>query len=726
MRLHGPSPPQGHSSRAQLASLLPPRVQYSPPQGSRGGGDRTFNVMAYTVDWIDDMAWQQRIDLTINPGMVPSTQTDFALLVYDTYPELIGLTKAQIIFADEDNTQLERQITFFDDSTGEIIAYVKKPTVNDGDTIKMYFDNLAAIDEQDINLVWDEHYTSVYHFEVEDYTLDSTVNANDQTSGTSVGTDDAQVGRAASYLGTIGRSFKINPYTSFPSDEITVEFWTKSNNDDETPFSYSIIGGSGAGEFNLEHQLNSSVFINKIETVTSLDFSDNVYHHIVITWKSSNGELLIYDNSVLIDSFLGVATGVTLQNNGSFALGQRQGGTGGFAGATAYAGKIDEFKLSNIVRNQDYITAVFNNQINTGTFYTRSAVQSVPMDHTVMGYSINWYDEAWNKMLEFTVNPGMVPSEQTDFGVVIYGIYPDLDGATPDDIRFTDENNVDLEYELLFELSGGDILAWVKIPALNDGSKIRLYFDNPAATGPTTLNPDVWDADYTSVHHLDGTGDLNDSTGNVPNFSKHNIVSDPDAKLYKAVKFDGTTGSYAIINPYPGWPNQDITCEFWVKTTGLGDGMISYAIGSNNLANEFLIIKQQDLNVTINDDSHNFVHALNDGNWHYVVVKYSIASIHIKLYVDAVFIGQAFQSIVSMDDSGSLVLGQDQDSKGGGFSAGQALDGSLEGLKISKIDRSEDYITTAFNNQNDQSAFFSVGKLQVLSELKSTPMGYTK
>lgn len=39
MRLHGPSPPQGtDSGRSLLFSLLPPHVQYSPPQGFESGG----------------------------------------------------------------------------------------------------------------------------------------------------------------------------------------------------------------------------------------------------------------------------------------------------------------------------------------------------------------------------------------------------------------------------------------------------------------------------------------------------------------------------------------------------------------------------------------------------------------------------------------------------------------------------------------------------------------
>lgn len=38
MRLHGPSPPQGKNNRALLFSLLPPHLQYSPPQGVGGGG----------------------------------------------------------------------------------------------------------------------------------------------------------------------------------------------------------------------------------------------------------------------------------------------------------------------------------------------------------------------------------------------------------------------------------------------------------------------------------------------------------------------------------------------------------------------------------------------------------------------------------------------------------------------------------------------------------------
>ena len=50
MRLHGSSPPQGKDNRSLLFSLLPPHLQYSPPQGVGGGliGDSAL-VQTFTL-----------------------------------------------------------------------------------------------------------------------------------------------------------------------------------------------------------------------------------------------------------------------------------------------------------------------------------------------------------------------------------------------------------------------------------------------------------------------------------------------------------------------------------------------------------------------------------------------------------------------------------------------------------------------------------------------------
>ena len=48
-----------------------------------------LDIMGYEPDWLNTL-WQFRIPLKIESGQVPSTQTDFPLLINNTYTVLIG------------------------------------------------------------------------------------------------------------------------------------------------------------------------------------------------------------------------------------------------------------------------------------------------------------------------------------------------------------------------------------------------------------------------------------------------------------------------------------------------------------------------------------------------------------------------------------------------------------------------------------------------------------
>jgi len=103
-----------------------------------------LDIMEYETDNWFNAQFLQRIPLTINSGQVPSTQTNFPLLINDTYPDLIGQVEAELRFAGIDEIQLEYEIEEFDNLTGKLIAWVKKPTVSDGDFVAIYFDNRSS------------------------------------------------------------------------------------------------------------------------------------------------------------------------------------------------------------------------------------------------------------------------------------------------------------------------------------------------------------------------------------------------------------------------------------------------------------------------------------------------------------------------------------------------------------------------------------------------------
>lgn len=87
--------------------------------------------------------------------------------------------------------------------------------------------------------------------------------------------------------------------------------------------------------------------------------------------------------------------------------------------------------------------------------------------------------------------------------------------------------------------------------------------------------------------------------------------------------------------------------------------------------------------------------------WHYCVAYYDGA--YVKVYVDGI-LGSTVGEItgpLSWTSSKHLDVGRDN--------LGNFFDGTIDEVRISNVARSENWINTSFNNQNDPSTFYSVG-----------------
>ena len=99
------------------------------------------------------------------------------------------------------------------------------------------------------------------------------------------------------------------------------------------------------------------------------------------------------------------------------------------------------------------------------------------------------------------------------------------------------------------------------------------------------------------------------------------------------------TGDYLIRNPFTGFPSTKITAEFWAKTTGASDGMISYATNTiGSAANDFLLIVQNSLNIFINNNSRGVGINIANGLFHYVVITWDSTNGGVTAYLDGVLI----------------------------------------------------------------------------------------
>ena len=87
----------------------------------------------------------------------------------------------------------------------------------------------------------------------------------------------------------------------------------------------------------------------KIET--GIKIPDENWHHWAVTWRKSDGQVLLYRDGTQVFSNT-LAKEYTIQTGGSFVLGQEQDSVGGgFSASETYTGSIDEVRIWNVVRS---------------------------------------------------------------------------------------------------------------------------------------------------------------------------------------------------------------------------------------------------------------------------------------------------------------------------------------------------------------------------------------
>jgi fibronectin type 3 domain-containing protein len=150
-----------------------------------------------------------------------------------------------------------------------------------------------------------------------------------------------------------------------------------------------------------------------------------------------------------------------------------------------------------------------------------------------------------------------------------------------------------------------------------------------------------------------------------------------------AISMNGTTASYVIRNPFGSFPTSAVTVEMWIKTTNTkAAGLFSYATSGTD--NELFIREPAGLRITRAATTIATGVAVNDGAWHQIVVTWRGSDGQAQLFKDGAlaFTGTLAAGTSMAGSGGSVVLGQDQDTVGGGFEAIQAFVGNMDEISV--------------------------------------------
>jgi hypothetical protein len=265
---------------------------------------------------------------------------------------------------------LSHEIEFYSQTSGQLIAWVKVPSINNGTIIYMYYGNgCMAASTQSPSGVWAD-YSGVWHSrEAATPLTDSTGNNNLTTNSTQAA---GQIGNAQSY--NPGPPIQLASKTAgvvnipSPSASQTFSVWfTIGVADNGTRSGVSFMNPTSTSGLQFG-QRNSTVCCwqwgGGVLGGTHANPAVNTYHYMVYTFDGTTNRPY-YDGTAL-------ATGNTTPVAGAptqiwFST---WNGTG-----EPWNGRIDEVRISkiNIVRSARWIATEYRNQNAPGTFSTLGA-----------------------------------------------------------------------------------------------------------------------------------------------------------------------------------------------------------------------------------------------------------------------------------------------------------------------------------------------------------------
>lgn len=348
--------------------------------------------------------WNYRKVITVDAGQVSGPLTNFPLLVDITDADLASDAQPDgddIAFTDINGTQLSHEIELYDGDTGQVIAWVKVPSLSSTENtlLFMYFGNSTATNQEDLAGTWDSNFVMVQHLdETSGNHLDSTGNANDGT--TVVVSDQGTTGmiNGADDFDGIGDYVRVPDAASlqFGEGSFTAEAWIYPESAPDVN-GVRIVNNRGIGlagaypgwQLKIEDSggnwvVGRSAIDDAADNYQRYDgttpYLYNQWYRLVMVYEADN-ELRFYVNSALdgtlpigpygdITNSLPTVIGASLANEGVELA----------SGDQLFDGIIDEVRLSNLARSDDWIVTSYTNQSAPGSFSQTGGLELEPCE----------------------------------------------------------------------------------------------------------------------------------------------------------------------------------------------------------------------------------------------------------------------------------------------------------------------------------------------------------
>ncbi|MEA3430301.1 MAG: DUF2341 domain-containing protein [Nanoarchaeota archaeon] len=350
-------------------------------------------------------------------------------------------------------------------------------------------------------------------------------------------------------------------------------------------------------------------------------------------------------------------------------------------------------------------------------------------DRYIIPYAVSgdWYGAAgeWDYRQKITLESDKVDSAQTNYPITIA-----LDNAMNelfnkaqddgDDIVFTkSDKTTKLFHELVYynNTAGSEYLeVHVNVTSVSSSSdtEIYMYYGNPSAT-TQQIPTKVWDSNYEAIFHMDGATPttINDSSLNAYVGTLQNGPTEIDGLVHKAHSFDGTN-DYADTTISTDLPSGAFTISTFVKDVGTGNRYMITQADHVSYSSAFIMGYTQG-GLWMQSRTINGGAIISDGDWHQHVLSFDGTTAHIL--IDGVQYGGTITP--SMQPTVTTVK---LFSNGVG---GSVVNGIMDELHISTIQRSDDWINLNYENIINMDTFLSFGSEEISSATPTAWTGYT-
>jgi prepilin-type N-terminal cleavage/methylation domain-containing protein len=373
---------------------------------------------------------------------------------------------------------------------------------------------------------------------------------------------------------------------------------------------------------------------------------------------------------------------------------------------------LNRFELTASLESQKYQSVATNDGgIYNDLYETGNDLTLANVDYANSFSGINNHN-GYGYRRSVTVGSG-VAGTLTNFPMLISGTYAYLSASSTGgmvqnangyDIVFTSDsgcaNKLNFEQES-YVTTTGNVVYWVQVPSITNGTVIYLCYDNASVTTSQQNIAGTWDSNYVAVYHFASGGSLNvnDSTSNAHNGTATSIAT--------------TTGEIGggMSDAAAGGINTGITTAF-------GDFMTCLWFNSNNSnsTNQRLLDKSYNTGFWMGENNSattwgggvlqtsppyaTFSTLSSMTSWHYLCHERSGTLQTVT--VDGTTVTTSTVS-GSATDGSTLYIGST-------FSFSAAFSGSEDEVEISNIARSAGWISTSYNNQSSPSSFYTLGQ----------------